>query len=366
MYPTNNSRPTTFSFQEVYPPLDKSSSRKRPLEENVRNSTTYRNSYRHRPRSDKIPLSKNWDPKKYAEEFLTNFPFPPGKSSKSLLNRVSWDPSKAPKENLPFLPRENKARVGPLAERSESQKTPHSDNNLFSYNNVLAQAAKEKNEEKVLEIYSQIINQNLRPNIYTFHALMKLYVELLNEEKVVEVIAHMDCAGIQLDKTIYNMLIELFVKQNNETAALGIFYIMVTSSLSNQQVGIEPDEVTYNTLLKLYVSLKEKEKVEALLETMNQCNIKPNVETYTILLDFYAELRDESGAESVIKRMVQDKIEPNNMTYNTLLKLYIDIKNIEKAEITFDEMPDYMRDAKTHYMLLQLFNIKIEIALTQF
>jgi len=77
--------------------------------------------------------------------------------------------------------------------------------------------------------------------------------------------------------------------------------------------GIQPDTVTYNTLIS---KAKSNEEAEGWLKIMSDEGIEPNVVTYNTRMSIaenYAE------AESWLKIMRDEGIEPSLVTYNTLI-----------------------------------------------
>ncbi|MCH8086630.1 MAG: hypothetical protein IIC81_02135, partial [Chloroflexi bacterium] len=77
--------------------------------------------------------------------------------------------------------------------------------------------------------------------------------------------------------------------------------------------GIQPDVVTYNTLISKAPSY---ETAEAWVETMRREGIQPNVVTYNTLI---SKAPDYPTAMGLLETMRDEGIQPNVVTYNTLI-----------------------------------------------
>jgi uncharacterized protein YciU (UPF0263 family) len=117
------------------------------------------------------------------------------------------------------------------------------------------------------------------------------------------VFAEMATAGVEPNVVTYTTLINL---AETYEEARKIFAEMATA-------GVEPDVVTYNTLINLAETYEEARNVFAEMAT---AEVEPDVVTYNTLINL-AETYEE--ARNVFAEMATAGVQPNVVTYNTLI-----------------------------------------------
>jgi pentatricopeptide repeat protein len=114
---------------------------------------------------------------------------------------------------------------------------------------------------------------------------------------------------IKADLITYNT----FIKGCTQLKLYDRIDYMFQHLINNKDVGITPNDVTFNSLIDAYVRQNNMNKVFKLLSTMQQYHIKPDNFTYT----------------TIIKGLNKDSIN-NNIIFNN--ESYIN-KNKNKVEL---------------------------------
>merc|ERR1719379_1919227 len=115
-----------------------------------------------------------------------------------------------------------------------------------------------------------------------------------------------------MNSMIYNCLIDACVQCGDVRAALGYFEQM-------KQLNIV-DTVSYNTMVKAYLSWNQAEQAQALLQEMSRRGLPPNKVTYNELLDARVTAKDRRGMWSVVEDMQASGVAPSPATCSILLK----------------------------------------------
>jgi pentatricopeptide repeat protein len=83
---------------------------------------------------------------------------------------------------------------------------------------------------------------------------------------------------------------------------------------------IQPDEVTFNTLLKGCAQQKMYTKSHELYSTMCNIGLVPNQVTYNSLIEVYVRCGRIDDAWSMLTLMRSRKVKPDNFTLSSLIK----------------------------------------------
>ena len=129
-----------------------------------------------------------------------------------------------------------------------------SEQSLRHYNQDLAQAAAKDDYKLAEEIFAQIKQHQLVPDIYSYNSLLLSYVN--------------------------NHLVD---------KAEHIFKIM-------QEHGIPPNSVTFNTMLDLYVKMKNHPAISKILGLRKASRLPLDYITYNTLINYHVQIGDENGA----------------------------------------------------------------------
>ncbi|RYR35863.1 small ribosomal subunit protein mS78 (rPPR3a) [Arachis hypogaea] len=85
------------------------------------------------------------------------------------------------------------------------------------------------------------------------------------------------------------------------------------------QLSVEPNLVTYNTVIKAFCEMGSFDSASSMLDDMELKGVKPDVITFNTLLDgLYSNDRFEDG-EKIWKRMEDEHVAPDVQSYNAKL-----------------------------------------------
>jgi len=84
--------------------------------------------------------------------------------------------------------------------------------------------------------------------------------------------------------------------------------------------GVEPNVVTYNTLIKAAGENQDYNYAKELFGEMDRKRLQPDVVTYSTLIKAAAENRDYPHAKALFREMGRNGLQPDVVTYKTLIK----------------------------------------------
>lgn len=150
-----------------------------------------------------------------------------------------------------------------------------------------------------------------------------------NARKVFDEMLERKCAQTVLS---FNALLGACVNSKKFDEAEGLF-----KGLS-KELEIEPDLVSYNTVLKAFCEMGSMDSAVTLLDEMEKKGLEPDLITFnTLLHGFYAKGRFVDG-ERIWEQMKEKNVEPDVRSYNAkLLGLTLE-KRMEDAVKVVEEM----------------------------
>ena len=103
--------------------------------------------------------------------------------------------------------------------------------------------------------------------------------------------------------------------------------------------GIEPDEVTYNTMIHFCAERSQSEMARRFLEAMRNRGLGPSLKSYTSLIRAHAKCGELDEAEAALREMIKEGVSPSASTFTCLVKAAREAKGgVPRAWAIFREM----------------------------
>lgn len=103
--------------------------------------------------------------------------------------------------------------------------------------------------------------------------------------------------------------------------------------------GIEPNIVTYGTLIKGYAEKGELDLMVKKYEEMTSREIKANQTIFTTMLQAFGRYDSLDRAKDWFQEMVATGLEPDKRAQNTLLSLSVNLNRREEVLDFLDSLP---------------------------
>merc|ERR1719321_968749 len=149
---------------------------------------------------------------------------------------------------------------------------------------------------------------------------------------------------------IYSLLIKGFAQRKEMRRALQLFNEMKDNEINIGVVtyntlidacarGIDPDLITYSTIIKGYCVQGDLEKGLQLFSMMQKKGIRPDAILFNSILDGCAKRQMRSLTDTVLNDMELSGIPPSNVTLSILVKLYGRCRELDEAFRVVEEFP---------------------------
>jgi pentatricopeptide repeat protein len=245
--------------------------------------------------------------------------------------------------------------------------------NAITYNSVIqahVQAGDIHSAERLLnemqDSYLRGENTEVRPTIRTYSIVLSGLAKSRQPdageraEQILHAVKEMSKSG-DLDESpdviMYNIVLDCWAKSASRDA------LVRSKQFLDKMIedSVAPDEISYNTVIHCMTRFGNPEEAESLIEDMKGAGVQPSNVTYNTLLAAYltkssstngrrtmngsrttltpSEIAYTSRAEKLFERMKNDPyVEPDVVTYNTMLHFYSRVGDFTKAEAFLAEM----------------------------
>jgi len=151
-----------------------------------------------------------------------------------------------------------------------------------------------------------------RADVYHYSAMLS---HAADSEQAEELLDQMSEAGVQPNIVTYNTLIN----KHQETGQLDRASALLSSMAAS---GVRPDVVTYSSLIDgLSRSLRHRQ-AERLWGQMRKQGVQPDVTTYNIIVRMYCRTHRPREARATIRDMVARQLVPSAATYAPIIAVY--------------------------------------------
>ena len=103
--------------------------------------------------------------------------------------------------------------------------------------------------------------------------------------------------------------------------------------------GVEPNVITYTTLIRGYTKMSDMEGAENVVDWMVEHGVARNDFTYNTLQQGYLRVGDFDAAHGILTRMEEDGVSPDPVTFVQLIAGYAKKGRVGEAESVFASMP---------------------------
>jgi pentatricopeptide repeat protein len=165
-----------------------------------------------------------------------------------------------------------------------------------------------------------------------YHTLIKVLAQRKLQKQAMEIYSDMRESKLQPNVATYNSLIDLCARSGDVDQSAQIFRDMCMS-------GVTPDLITYSTVIKGYCVKGELEQAITLFTLMRKRGIAPDAVLFNSILDGAARKQMTSLVEQVFEDMVSSAVPPSSFTLSILIRLYGKNQDIETALSYFETLP---------------------------
>jgi len=206
--------------------------------------------------------------------------------------------------------------------------------------------------QKVLQVWSEMEKQRGQANAVTYGCMIDACVKCGRLEKAVEIFGGMKQAGKHRNTIIYTTLIKGYGLEKDLNSALELFREMPAEGVPYNTITynsiidacvkggdlataesllreitspgsqLEPDLITFSTLLKGYCHVGDLDKALQVVETIKARGLRCDELIYNTLMDGCVKANDMTAGVGLFEEMVQNGMRPSAITHSILARLY--------------------------------------------
>ena len=187
---------------------------------------------------------------------------------------------------------------------------------IVTFNIIIDAYIRNKDIQSAWKIFDDLIKNQIIPDNFTLSTLFRgirlpshkdyLYrgLEIINSDSNTDII-------------LINVLLDSCIKLKESHILCQLFDNVTKGKINN----VKPDLITFNTFIKGCAQLNLYEKVTGAFELLlKNEEIKPNDVTFNTLIDVFVRAKDMNKVWFIISKMKEYGIKPDNFTYSTIIK----------------------------------------------
>jgi len=206
--------------------------------------------------------------------------------------------------------------------------------------------------EKVLQVWDEMEAQRGQANAVTFGCMIDACVKCNRLDKAVEIFASMRSSGKHRNTILYTTMIKGYGLNKDVASALKLFREMAAENVPYNTItynsiidacvkggdlltaetllheiaaptsNLEPDLITFSTLLKGYCHAGDLDKALQLVDGIKARGLRCDELVYNTLMDGCVKANDVAAGVGLFEEMVQNGMRPSTITHSILARLY--------------------------------------------
>lgn len=200
------------------------------------------------------------------------------------------------------------------------------------------------------KLFDEMPQHNCHRTALSLNALLAAYLHSRKYDVVETLFRDLPAQlSIEPDLVTYNTLIKSFCEKGAFDSALEAFKEM-------EGKGLKPDFITFNTLFDGLYSKGRFDEGEKLWGQMGAYNVVPDVRSYCSKLVGLAGEKKAGEAVEVLKEMEKAGLKPDVFCVNAVIRGFVNEGNLDEAKKWFGEIANFGYDPhKTTYATLVPF-----------
>jgi len=205
---------------------------------------------------------------------------------------------------------------------------------------------------RVLKVWNEMAEQRQHANAVTYGCMIDACVKCGHLQKAVEIFQDMKAHKRHRNTILYTMLIKGHGLDKDLAAALALFHEM-------RDEGVPCNTITYNSIIDVCIKCSDMETAEELFREMTApaSHVQPDLITYSTLLKGYCHIGDLDKALQVAETIKACGLKCDELVYNTLVDGCVKANDLSAGIGLFAEMTQLgMRPSSiTHSILIRLY-----------
>ncbi|KFK38649.1 hypothetical protein AALP_AA3G142400 [Arabis alpina] len=200
------------------------------------------------------------------------------------------------------------------------------------------------------KLFDEMPELNCERTVKSFNALLSAYVNSRKLDEAMKAFKELpEMLGITPDLVTYNTMIKALCRKGSMDDILSIFEELETN-------GFEPDLITFNTLLEEFYRRDLFAEGDRIWDLMKSKNLVPNIRSYNSRMRGLTRNKKFTDAINLMDVMKTEEVSPDVHTYNAFITAYRGDNNLEEAMKWYSEMKEkrLTPDSVTYCLLIPL------------
>ncbi|KAL5579195.1 hypothetical protein UlMin_011637 [Ulmus minor] len=186
--------------------------------------------------------------------------------------------------------------------------------------------------ENAQKVFDELPQRNCQRTVLSFNALLAACVNSKKFDMIDGFFRELpETLSIEPDLVSYNTLLKAFCE-------MGSFDSAITLLDGLEKKGLEPDLISFNTLFHGLYGNGQFSDGEKIWRLMEKKNVVPEIRTYNAKLLGLASEKRTREAVDLIEEMRGKGIEPDVFSYNLVIESFIKEENLEGAKQWYSEI----------------------------
>eukprot|EP00435_Cladocopium_sp_Y103_P005101 s2179_g1.t1 len=189
--------------------------------------------------------------------------------------------------------------------------------NAVTYGCMINACVKCSQTEKALQIFRDMQKRHKQCNTILYTTLIKGYGNEKDLSTAIMLFREMRNEGVPYNTIAYNSIIDVCIKCGEVGKAEEFFQEMMS-----EHSPVQPDLITYSTLLKGYCQVGDLDKALHVAATIKACGMQCDELVYNTLMDGCVKANDLSAGVGLFAEMANAGMKPSSITHSIFLRLY--------------------------------------------
>merc|ERR1719321_1364432 len=205
--------------------------------------------------------------------------------------------------------------------------------NTVIYSTVLKGFAKEQDIKGFFLIFTEMTERSIPCNVITFNTMIDACARCGCMDRVPHLLESMRKEGVEPDLVTYSSLVKGYSLAGDVRRGFKVFEEMKSSG------KVLPDEIMYNVLLDGCAKESLVEEALKLLESMQGAGITPSNHTLSILVKLLGRAKRVKEAFKVVEDLtVKYSLRTNIQVYTCLIQACLNNRQLDRAMAAHDKM----------------------------
>ncbi|KAM1245686.1 hypothetical protein ACFX15_036213 [Malus domestica] len=186
--------------------------------------------------------------------------------------------------------------------------------------------------ENAQKVFDEMPEKSCERTVLSFNALLGACVNSKKFDKVDEVFRGVSQKlSIEPDVVSYNTVVKAFCEMGSLESAVSMLVEM-------ENKGVEPDVITFNTIMNGLYANNQFLAAEKIWSRMGEKNVVPDVRSYNARLLGLASEKKTNEVVELFEEMRNKEVKPDVFSFNALIKGFVNEGKLEEAKQWYREL----------------------------